>query len=218
MSKVSKKRKLKSKVKKILLYTISLALITYGGTTLYFYYSESEEQTKQNEIVVEEFEEEVKSQDPSSVEEATGEEHEIAIGGKVVGVMYIPAFNDFKHAIAMGVSNDVLHDYIGMYTSYGMIGEENSNAVFSSHSALYGYSPISYFNRIDDVLKEGDTISILWNDGITYTYKVVSVRQYCSPTDKEAFEQPEDGQQYITLQTCTHGDSNYRSFIKAIRV
>lgn len=216
-----KHRKLKTKVKSIFLFVIAVSLIGYGGSTLYSFYSQQNEQNQKSEQTVQKFEETVEKQTASSTEVTTAEnqqENEVSIGGQVVGIMYIPSFNNFKHAIAMGVTNDVLHDYVGMYKSYGMIGEDNSNAVFSSHSALYGSSPISYFNRIDDIVKVDDEISILWNDGITYKYKVISVRQYCSPTDKEAFEQPDDGNQYITLQTCTHGDGEYRSFIKAIRV
>lgn len=214
-----RKRKLKPAVKRCMLYTLSALLIGYGSFNIYTVYRDQKDQsTKTAEIttkVEKEFTEEKKEEDTSS--EATVDDS-IAIEGNVVGVMSIPAFDNFKHAIAMGVDSDVLHDYVGMYTSLGMIGEDNSNAVFSAHSALYGYSPISYFNRIDDKLKKGDEIDILWNDGNTYKYQVISVKQYVDASDRSALEQPADGKQYITLQTCTHGKPEYRSFIKAERI
>lgn len=212
--------KWKKKLKTVLLLLISFGLIGWGGWNLYQIYNETKtaEDISQKEIdtFVEKLDDE--SSDDTGEESSSIDNAELIGNGTVVGVMYIPSFNDFQHCIAMGVGNDVIDHYVGMYKTYGMIGVPGSNAVFSAHSTSYGYSPIAWFNRIEDYVKIGDEISILWQDGNTYKYEVISIVTNVPKADKTAFEQPEGDEEYITLQTCSYGNGKVRTFMKAIRI
>ena len=60
---------------------------------------------------------------------------------------------------------------------------------------------------------------VLWMDGNKYTYVVDDIKTGFDPKDRTAFEQPTDNEsEYLTLQTCTNGDPNSRTYIRAKRI
>ena len=217
-----KKKHLKKIVKIILCLILGIGLAGYGGYNLYDIYKEADAVKSSSEtetaMYIQEFTDvktEVDTESESELSEQINLEDQVG-NGQVVGVLYIPSFNDFKHCIALGVEDDVIANYVGMYRSYGSIGQPHSNTVLAAHSSMYGYSPIAFFNGIEKYVKSGDEISVLWHDGNTYKYVVDSVRTHVDQKDRSAFEQPSDNEsEYITLQTCTFGDPNLRTYIRA---
>ena len=216
---------LKKKVKVILCLLLGIGLEGFGGYNLYDIYKEADEMKSVSCNEVKEYTELFTSAEKTDPEvDLVAEQPEIQpeeqIGnGQVVGVLYIPSFNNFRHCIALGVEDGVIANYVGMYRSYGTIGQPNSNTVLAAHSSMYGYSPIAFFNGIEKFVKSGDEISVLWNDGNTYKYIVDSVKTHVEQKDRTAFEQPADNEsEYLTLQTCTFGDPNLRTYIRAKRV
>lgn len=217
-----KKKHLKKNVKIILCLILGIGLAGYGGYNLYDIYKEADAVKSSSEtetaMYIQEFTDvktEVDTESESELSEQINLEDQVG-NGQVVGVLYIPSFNDFKHCIALGVEDDVIANYVGMYRSYGSIGQPHSNTVLAAHSSMYGYSPIAFFNGIEKYVKSGDEISVLWHDGNTYKYVVDSVRTHVDQKDRSAFEQPSDNEsEYITLQTCTFGDPNLRTYIRA---
>ena len=218
---------LKKKVKVILCLLLGIGLAGFGGYNLYDIYKEADEMKSVSNSEVDEYTElfTAVSESKNEIENNTEEEQtmiqpEDQIGnGQVVGVLYIPAFNNFEHCIALGVEEGVIANYVGMYRSYGTIGQPHSNTVLAAHSSMYGYSPIAFFSGIEKFVKSGDEISVLWNDGNTYKYIVDSVKTHVEQKDRTAFEQPADNEsEYLTLQTCTFGDPNLRTYIRAKRV
>ena len=217
-----KKKHLKKNVKIILCLILGIGLAGYGGYNLYDIYKEADAVKSSSEtetaMYIQEFTDvktEVDTESESELSEQINLEDQVG-NGQVVGVLYIPSFNDFKHCIALGVEDDVIANYVGMYRSYGSIGQQHSNTVLAAHSSMYGYSPIAFFNGIEKYVKSGDEISVLWHDGNTYKYVVDSVRTHVDQKDRSAFEQPSDNEsEYITLQTCTFGDPNLRTYIRA---
>lgn len=217
-----KKKHLKKNVKIILCLILGIGLAGYGGYNLYDIYKEADAVKSSSEtetaMYIQKFTDvktEVDTESESELSEQINLEDQVG-NGQVVGVLYIPSFNDFKHCIALGVEDDVIANYVGMYRSYGSIGQPHSNTVLAAHSSMYGYSPIAFFNGIEKYVKSGDEISVLWHDGNTYKYVVDSVRTHVDQKDRSAFEQPSDNEsEYITLQTCTFGDPNLRTYIRA---
>lgn len=222
-----KKKHLKKNVKIILCLILGIGLAGYGGYNLYDIYKDANEMKSVSNSEVDEYTERFTavSENKNEFENDTEEEQtmiqhvkpEDQVGnGQVVGVLYIPSFNNFKHCIALGVEDDVIANYVGMYRSYGSIGQPHSNTVLAAHSSMYGYSPIAFFNGIEKYVKSGDEISVLWYDGNTYKYVVDSVKTHVDQKDRSAFEQPSDNEsEYLTLQTCTFGDPSLRTYIRA---
>lgn len=220
-----KKKHLKKNVKIILCLILGIGLAGYGGYNLYSIYKEADVVKLSSEtetaMYIQEFTDvktEVDTESESELSEQISLEDQVG-NGQVVGVLYIPSFNDFKHCIAQGVEDDVIANYVGMYRSYGSIGQPHSNTVLAAHSSMYGYSPIAFFNGIEKYVKSGDEISVLWHDGNTYKYVVDSVKTHVDQKDRSAFEQPSDNEsEYLTLQTCTFGDPSLRTYIRAKRI
>lgn len=214
---------LKKKVKVILCLLLGIGLAGFGGYNLYDIYKEADEMKSVSYNEVKEYTELFTSPEKTDPEVDLAEQPEIQLeeqigNGQVVGVLYIPAFNNFKHCIALGVEEGVIANYVGMYRSYGSIGQPHSNTVLAAHSSMYGYSPIAFFNGIEKFVKSGDEISVLWNDGKTYKYIVDSVKTHVDQKDRTAFEQPTDSEsEYLTLQTCTFGNPDLRTYIRAKR-
>lgn len=217
-----KKKHLKKNVKIVLCLILGIGLAGYGGYNLYDIYKDANAVKLSSEtetaMYIQEFTDvktEVDTESESELSEQISLEDQVG-NGQVVGVLYIPSFNDFKHCIAQGVEDDVIANYVGMYRSYGSIGQPHSNTVLAAHSSMYGYSPIAFFNGIEKYVKSGDEISVLWHDGNTYKYVVDSVKTHVDQKDRSAFEQPSDNEsEYLTLQTCTFGNPNLRTYIRA---
>ena len=224
MSKAKKGMHLKKGTKIAICLILGLCLAGYGGFNLYEIYHEAEQTKTFSDAEAEKYEKEFESvTDPEidfneQTEETYVQPEDLIGNGQVVGVLYIPSFNNFRHCIAMGVEDNVIANYVGMYRSYGTIGQPRSNTILAAHSAMYGYSPIAYFDGINKYVNIGDEISVLWMDGNTYTYIVDDIKTGIDPKDRTAFEQPTDNEsEYLTLQTCTNGDPNSRTYIRAKR-
>lgn len=208
----------------ILLVVVALGLIGFGGYNIYSIYNEKNEAEKRSEEIIREFEEALKNQ--GSIEEltieapedgtaATGGAQDFSIGGRVVGVMTIEKMG-LHWPIAMGVSDNTLYQYIGMYETHGTIGEKGQNAGFAAHACRDGLCAVASFDSMEDKLVKGDIIEILWHDGHTYRYMVNEVLAYQDPYGD--FFEIEPDKELITLVTCTDGNSDYRTVVHASRI
>lgn len=135
-----------------------------------------------------------------------------------VGVLYIPSFDDFSHLLAYGVDGATLNHYVGIYTTFAEIGEKG-NCVLAAHSnELPGKQPYCYFNRIEDSVRRGDEIQILLRNGSTCTYQITGIYTWIPAEEEQPYLLFDTGnERYLTLQTCTHGNGRYRTFIRAIQ-
>lgn len=129
-----------------------------------------------------------------------------------MGYISIPKIN-VNLPLYHGVSEEVLLTSIGHIegTSFP-VGGETSHSVVSGHRGL----PSSKLFSELDKLSEGDrwTVSIL-NE--TFTYQVDQIK-VVEPDDLQ-FIQLEDGQDYMTLVTCTpYGINTHRLLIRGHRV
>lgn len=207
----------------ILLIVAALGLIGFGGYNIYSIYNEKNEAEKRSEEIIREFEEALKNQGSieeltveSSTEEGTaGGTQDFAVGGRVIGVMTIDAMG-LHWPIAMGVSDNTLYQYIGMYETHGTIGQKGQNAGFAAHACRDGLCAVASFDSMEDKLKNGDIIEILWHDGNTYRYMVNEVLAYQDPYGD--FFEVEPDEELITLVTCTDGNSDYRTVVHASRI
>lgn len=198
----------KSIVKFLIL--ISVCLVLFGTGILTKVWMDNKIEEKEDMEAVAEFEDSVKEEVSSSSDGVTLQEN-------VLGVLYIPSYDDFKHVIGSGVDRETLNTYVGMYKDYASIGEEG-NTVLASHSSPYPGKHIHcYFNRIEDAVKKGDAVNVLWHDGKMYHYKITDIYTWIPESEEEKYLSDNDGKQYVILQTCTHGDGKYRTFIKCIR-
>lgn len=201
------KRKRRSKILIFILLFIAVACLITGFCFIGSWQADVKEDQRKSVENVEKVEKIIK--------ETPKEEIKDAIPEGTLGIIYIPSFDNFSHVIAYGVDNDTLATYVGMYKTYSAVGE-NGLCVLASHSTMWtGREKYCFFNRIEDKVKVGDDVHILWNDGNTYNYTVVMVDAWV-PKDQEAdyfnkYNNPT--KQTLILQTCTHGNGDYRSFV-----
>ena len=129
-----------------------------------------------------------------------------------IGVMYIPAIN-VEAPIGMGTTDKTIKTHIGQYSTLDGIDKEGGLAGFTAHSSRTGRCNHCYFERIEE-LSEGDLIQILSNDGHMYNYSVFYVCAYESK-DLDYYYIPIEGKTTITLTTCTDGDPDVRTIVRA---
>ena len=104
------------------------------------------------------------------------------------------------------------HD-VGWYGIYSKPGFDG-NAVFSAHVDYYGLPPTQMpFHRLKE-LKAGDTVVVQMDNGLEYTYSVISFQRYAINNDGTtnypvikmgeliAAKNRPPGAQWITLITC----------------
>lgn len=209
--------KKRTRVITVLLIIASLGLIGTGAYNLISFYLEKKSAEDKSAEVIKEFEDSLKDKttiDELPVEEET-DDLDAFKDGRVVGVMTIEAMG-VHWPIAMGVTNSTLYQYIGMYKTHGTIGKKGQNAGFAAHSCRNGACAVASFDRMEDKLKKGDIVEILWQDGKTYRYSVYEVLPYQDPNGD--FFDVEPDQELITLVTCTKGDSTYRTVVHASRI
>lgn len=142
-------------------------------------------------------------------------EQEITVEKKkpdTIGVMRISKIS-LEAPIAYGTDNWILKSHIGMYSSLDSIEELGGLAGFSAHSSVTGRCSHCYFDRVEELV-EGDEIEIIWNDGNIYKYSVFYV---CPNEDKTLnyYYTPVADKTTITLTTCTDGNPDVRTIIRA---
>lgn len=200
-------KKRRKSVVTILLFLLAFACL---GTGIYFlgsWHQDNVEDQEKSEKNVEEVEKVIETTPVEQIPQAIPEGS--------LGVIYIPSFNNFSHVIGYGVDNDTLSTYVGMYKTYSSVGQPGL-CILASHSTRWaGREKYAFFNRIEEKVKPGDAVNILWNDGQTYEYTVVKVDAWVpKEQEEEYFEKYDDkSKQTLILQTCTHGDGDYRSFV-----
>jgi LPXTG-site transpeptidase (sortase) family protein len=212
--KYEKKIRIVRNLIRILILILALGMIGYGGWNAYSIYHEEHTEKTEAATVVDNFKEQLKEADSTSIE--TSQQKMMNADGNVVGVMTIKALN-MEAPIAMGTSQEILKHYIGMFTEYGTIGGMGQNAVFASHSSIYESCGHCFFNHMEDKVKVGDIVSILWKDGKTYNYSVYSIEDYADPY-ADSYYEADPNREIITMMTCTNGDGQYRTVVKASRV
>ncbi len=119
-------------------------------------------------------------------------------------------------AVTYGIGENVLKYFVGMYTTSDAPGTIGGNTALAAHSLNQGiasYCSYCYFDNIDDLV-EGDIISLLWIDGVTYAYEVYAVYPNQAVDMDYAYQTIEE-ESLLTLVTCSDGNSDYRTFVMA---
>lgn len=216
---------LRDRIFKIVILVLALLLIGYGvvkiGIPAWKYYKE----TKAAEKTMDDFLNRIDENAGADPSEGDGEGVLLPtdegltfedIKGATVGIIRIDSIN-VQAPIAYGTTDDVLATHAGIFTEYDPIGTPGGNTAIAAHSSRYNYfCSFCYFQRIGDLVP-GDEVDVIWKNGITYRYKVVEVRLKVDPNDFSAFQRVE-GKEMLTLQTCTDGYEQYRTFVHAERL
>jgi len=136
-------------------------------------------------------------------------------GVQTIGVIKIQELN-VTAPIGYGIDEDTLQSHVGMYPDLDEPGKKGGVAAFAAHSSR---APVPawycFFQNLDD-LEPGDEIEIIWNDGKTYEYEVMSVRSRLDPEDFSDFEAAPEKEK-VVLQTCTDGQPYWRTYVRAVR-
>ena len=130
------------------------------------------------------------------------------------GILKVPAI-DIKAPVTMGLSNNILKYYIGMYTSSDAPGTVGGNSAFAAHSVIpnTGNCQYCFFNHIDK-LKNNDSIVLYWHNGYKYIYKVTNVYIKKIKESDIAYQKIEKDS-LLTLVTCSEGNNDFRTFVVA---
>jgi len=132
---------------------------------------------------------------------------------KIMGYVDIPKIH-VSLPIAHGTRNDILEYEVGhMYGSSLPIGGESTHAVITGHTGLKTAMLFTDLTEVD----EGDYfyINIV---GEKHVYQVDMINVVL-PEDDYRFLQVEDGQDYVTLYTCTpYGINDHRLLVRGRRV
>lgn len=200
---------------------ILLGVIGFSGykiaSTLYSDNKEKQEAKSR----VEEFKDYLTREDWDQIIEKEDYDPFEKITGTTVGVIFTDKLEYKQSTMVYEDMNDVdaversLNNHVVTYSNYGGIGLEGSNTVMSAHSALYhsgcGHC---YFDQLERYEKD-DTIEILWNNKKVYKYKVFMKEINQDPYAEWYYSQPEDNSQIITLITCSNGNPNVRTVVRA---
>lgn len=210
----------KDRVFKLVLLVLALFLVCYGiikiGVPALNYLNE----TKAAEKTMDDF------LDNLEPVEDTGEDGVLLptdegltfadIKGATVGIIRMESIN-VQAPIAYGTTDGILATHAGIFEEYDPIGTKGGNTAIAAHSSRYNYfCSYCYFQRIGELVP-GDVVEVIWKNGITYRYRVTDVRSKVSPDDFSAFQRIE-GKEILTLQTCTDGYEQYRTFVHAERI
>lgn len=129
------------------------------------------------------------------------------------GLLEIPSLK-LEVPVTMGISDNVLNYYVGMYETSDEPGTPNGNTALAGHSIRPGlnYCTCCYFDKIDE-LSIGDSIILTWYDGNIYEYEVTKKYLKKNKNSTYAYENIQN-ESLITLVTCSDGDDRYRTFIQ----
>lgn len=135
----------------------------------------------------------------------------------VMGYVSIPKIN-VKLSIYHGTADDVLHTGIGHLNGTKLpIGGESTHSVLAAHRGL---PSARLFTDIDQ-LERGDMFYIHVLDE-TLAYQVDQILDMVDKDDNETLQkalQIEEGQDYVTLFTCTpYGVNSHRLLVRGTRV
>lgn len=138
-------------------------------------------------------------------------------GDGTMGYLSIPKIN-IKLPIMHGTYDNVLQTSLGHMTGTGLpIGGESTHSVICGHRGL----PSSKLFTDIDQLEEGDKFYIHVLDE-TLAYQVDQIMPMVEADDIETLSQAlaiEDGQDYVTLFTCTpYGVNTHRLLVRGTRV
>lgn len=138
-------------------------------------------------------------------------------GNGIMGYLSIPKIN-LKLSIYHGTSDEVLQTGVGHLNGTKLpIGGESTHSVLSAHRGL---PAAKLFTDIDQ-MKKGDRFYLHILDE-NLAYEVDQILPMVDKDDREALEkalQIEEGQDYVTLFTCTpYGVNTHRLLVRGHRV
>ena len=203
----------KKKVIRTFLWCIAFILIVYGLIQIAVPMIEYTNEINTTSAEMDDFIASVESgQEETSVSEVQKPE----FTGNMVGLITIDSIH-LQAPIAYGTSEDVLHQYVGMYEELDDFSTEGGVVGLAAHSTRFT-SPCAYcyFQNTSDI-QEGDIIHILWKDGSTYKYVVYDIVTWQEENTPGMFDKVE-GKSILVLQTCTNGQHGIRSYVHAERV
>lgn len=131
------------------------------------------------------------------------------------GLLKIPSLGQ-ECPLAEDTGEETLKTHAGLIEGSDPPGTPGGNTAIAAHSARNGFlCSFCWFQNIDR-LQEGEKVVLIYRDH-TYTYSVYEVLTYVYPEDPEPFQR-ETGREILTLQTCTQGSPEYRTYVHAERI
>ncbi len=135
---------------------------------------------------------------------------------EVYAVLRIPVL-DVICPVAEGTGEEKLKSYVCIVQGGDLPGETDGNTVIAGHSARGGFlCDYCWFQNIAQ-LKEGDEILLEFRNNSVYRYEVFEVLVDQAVGDLEPFQRV-PGKEILTLQTCTDGKADARTYVHAYRV
>lgn len=209
----------KRKLIRTILWLIAWTLILYGCIQFAIPMIEYTNEVNTTSAEVDDFIAVVEAQKEDSTDHADNDEPadtKPEFTGNMVGVITIDSIN-LKAPIAYGTSEDILHQYVGMYEELDRFDTIGGVVGLAAHSTrLTSPCAYCYFQNTADI-QEGDLIHILWKDGTEYEYVVYNVTTWQEENTPGMFD-PVDGKTILVLQTCTNGQHGIRSYVHAERI
>ena len=135
---------------------------------------------------------------------------------EVYAVLRIPVL-DVICPVTAGTEEEKLKSYVCIVQGGDFPGETDGNTVIAGHSARGGFlCDYCWFQNIAQ-LKEGDEILLEFQNDSVYRYEVYEVLVDQTVGDLEPFQRV-SGKEILTLQTCTDGKADARTYVHAYRV
>ena len=134
---------------------------------------------------------------------------------EVYAVLRIPAL-DVICPVAAGAEEEKLKAYVCIVQGGDLPGEADGNTVIAGHSARGSFlCDFCWFQNIAR-LKEGDELLLEFQNDSVYRYVVYEVLVDQAVGDLEPFQRV-PGKEVLTLQTCTDGKHDARTYVHAYR-
>ena len=214
----------KNDTKKVFLYGLLMVLLVILGVcavnianVLLEYNSEKQKSDNEVSAFIEQVKEKQSEEGNATSEEGETPDNstEYDLTGSTMGVITIEKI-DVVAPVTVGTDELSLKSYAGIYPEYDPIGTDGGNTVMAAHSAIYGYCAHCFFHRLSELVP-GDTIEVLWRNGVTYKYRVYEILMNEDPSRVDVFDRV-PGKEVLTLVTCTDGNSSVRTFLHAERI
>lgn len=185
-------------IKKALAVICIAAGIVLAAIPLYLHFSGE----KHADELIEEFEQEVKENDPSEEEASDQEEETLPEGENVIGIIEIESIG-IRYPVIEGTSGAVLNSGIGHLSDTAGIGEAGTCVLCGHNGSRHG----TFFTPLNTV-SLGDVVKLVDRSGEKHLYRIKSTKVII-PTDTSIKE--DDGTEKLTLFTCA--DRGTRRFV-----
>lgn len=118
-----------------------------------------------------------------------------------IAILRIPSI-ELAAPVGFGVKDADLKKQVGMYTTTDKFVTSGGNTGIAGHTSFRGGCSYCFFYRLREVVT-GENIFIDYNDGKTYTFKVIEIMNDMPITADIPYKYKKEGSALVTLSTCS---------------